>query len=213
MRPTVDFAPSPSVVAAVLARTAAVLGIALLALAGTASPASAYKLLGCKYAGSGNVHVVVGSNVPSALVTATSSARANWNAKISDIKFTSNTPPNTTVRRLTVGTANLASTSVIAFVSDDLAGNLCGSSKTWSGNAAYMFWNTNYNVGALGATGQRAAAAHEMGHALGLGHPNVIPGPGCNNVKSVMHTGFAFWSCGWGTEPWPDDVSGVHSIY
>ena len=72
---------------------------------------------------------------------------------------------------------------------------------------------TRHRVGAaLGltaATAMRMVATHELGHAYGLAHMSTS----CGGTKTVMVQGATKWACGWGTEPWADDISGVNAIY
>jgi hypothetical protein len=45
-------------------------------------------------------------------------------------------------------------------------------------------------------------------------HVAVPPAPAtCTQNKAVMRQGETKWTCGWTSEPWPDDISGVNAIY
>jgi hypothetical protein len=82
------------------------------------------------------------------------------------------------------------------------------SSGLWTGNSIITMGSTVRFQGDLGA--DRNTAVHELGHAIGLGHP---AGQNCNAPPGIMQsTDYSYFTCGLYTLT-QDEVAGANALY
>ncbi|GAB1644159.1 hypothetical protein KRMM14A1259_45820 [Krasilnikovia sp. MM14-A1259] len=165
------------------------------------APALAYTRIGCKFQGTNPALHYKKNAATASHWTATVEGAKRWNAVNAPGSFASTTG---STYNIFVTEQSFLDHSIFAQTT-----GTCTSGGTWQNNSTRFTWNTEGTVG-LNATQQRMIATHELGHSLGLNHMNTSS---CSGTKSVMAQGSIKWSCGWGTEPWPDDINGVNAIY
>lgn len=162
--------------------------------------AQAHSPVGCKFAGSNpTIRYKKGLMATAAFWTATTAGAGRWNA----VSVPGTFAPTTGTANIYVTEASFVDGSVYAQTSGSCSGG------TWTGGSTTFAWNTGGSR-PLNATQQRMVATHELGHSYGLDHMFTSS---CSGTKSVMVRGSLKWSCGWGTEPWADDINGVNAIY
>jgi predicted Zn-dependent protease len=183
---------------AVTTGVATLASMVMLFIWGTAiaEPASAYAHSGCR-AASSTISVYNGAAITE-YINATNQAIARWNAVAAKTTFTTTSSSSAA----TVNVTGLSSAeSYWAVTSGTCAGGVFTSQirLTWNSTTAHS----------LTATQKRMVGTHEFGHVQGLGHVTRT----CSQTKAVMVQGSNKWTCGWGTEPWADDINGVNALY
>ena len=180
-----------------------IIGALLAAVIGPAVPAEAYVKLGCKFGGiDPTIYYSFNPVLSSIRRTATTSGAARWNAV---------SVPGVFVAWSAGHTENVKVTewSAIDSYEAQTVGQCSGG--LWVGSTVTFTWNSPSPGGVSGnATAMCMIATDELGHAYGLNH---TPNTSCSVTKSVMTQGSVKWSCGWGTEPWADDINGVNAVY
>jgi hypothetical protein len=171
----------------------------ILAVTVPHSPAQAYALHGCKFAQGAPLYVQRGSNTGGWFWDRSREAFARWNSTNTPTSFgvTTDRPGNVVITEFTFADSTVTAQMVGA----------C-SGGVWSGHSVTIRWATGLHNRLTYAQG-RMVGTHEFGHALGLDHTY----PSCSGTKSVMVQGSNKWACGWGLEPWADDINGVHYLY
>lgn len=177
-----------------------VVGAMLLSMV---SPANAWVLNRCKYAGSDPTIHYKFYSVTSTYETAFQSGQAAWDATSSPGYFKEVTgwDPNLEVRD------EWSSSTKWAWVA---GGCPSGTYQTWNGNETYMTFNTR-TMASLSATEKKIVAIHEMGHSYGLAHSSL----GCGANRPVMRSDptWVLDNCGDANAPYPNDVAGVNAQY
>jgi hypothetical protein len=171
----------------------------IVAVVAPASPAQAYALLGCKFAQPAPLYVQRSSSARDWYWARSKEAFARWNSTNAPNSFgvTTDRPGN-----VVIGETTFPDPTVVAQTTGSCSGGV------WLGHAVNIRWKAGlhnevtYNQG-------RLIGSHEFGHALGLDHTF----PSCSGTKSVMVQGVNKWACGWGLEPWADDINGVNYLY
>ena len=200
--------------AAAAALAGAALAAAVLAVLTGGSPAQAYSLLGCRFAGS---KPVVQYN-PVDLGPYTQdleSAVADWNraARVPG-RFVREAPPAGRGRppaRLVIGrvTSVIDAWAWIGHPSSRPPRCMGGKVQRHPRNTAQIHLNDT-TISGLAPQERRLVLQHELGHALGLGHASAK----CRGRPAIMAQGPAKWRCRWpGTPPWRDDRDGVRHLY
>ena len=162
----------------------------------TQRTAQAYVLLPCHYApGTIDPLTYTYRGVGSAYVDAFETAAATWNA----------TAVPGHLEPVATGAASQLIVRDGRYVGNYWAMTLirCGPDQTYKGNRTRILFNTTTMDG-LAPAEKALVAAHEMGHAYGLGHVD----EGCH----VMRQGTYKFSCG-SSLPSSDDIAGVQAIY
>ncbi|CAN5168311.1 hypothetical protein BH11ACT2_BH11ACT2_04870 [soil metagenome] len=165
------------------------------------SSAQAYATNGCKFAGTApTIPIKYSTLVTSNTITAMNGAIGRWNATIPLTLLT------TTATGYKVLVTELSSTEDYWAVTQGSCAT--GGGKTWSGVVS-ITWNTPL-TGNPSTTGRRMIGTHELGHSMGLNH---VSATSCSSTHAVMGQGTWKFSCGWGTEPWTDDINGINAVY
>lgn len=132
----------------------------------------------------------------------TRQARNRWNWQYPDVTFTE----SSSAIDIKIYTAGYSS-NVWAFVGpfNDVCSDTSGG--FWINNDVTLNYNTN-TMKNLDNWKKSVVAAHEFGHAAGLGHPTTS---GCDADPSIMHQGSAKFTC----SPYPseNDVLKLNSFY
>ncbi|MFF5076427.1 matrixin family metalloprotease [Actinoplanes sp. NPDC000266] len=171
----------------------------IVAVVAPVSSAQAYVLWTCKFAQGAPLYVERAANTYGWYWDRSKEAFARWNSTNTPTSFgvTTDRPGN-----VVISSFAFADPTVYAETSGRCSGGV------WSGHTVNIRWSIGLYDELTYAQG-RLVGTHEFGHALGLDHTN----PSCTGTKSVMVQGPKKWTCGWGLEPWADDIAGVHYLY
>lgn len=167
----------------------------------SSTPADAYVLNGCKFAGTSPAISYRRYSLTSSIETAFVGGQAAWDASSAPGYFydTTSSTPNIPVYDAYYAGSWWAVAS---------GGCDPGGFKTWYNDRVTIKFDQG-DMASLAADEKEMVAIHELGHAYGLAHTNLTcssPGP------AVMRQGSAKFSCS-GSAPWSNDVDGVHYIY
>jgi predicted Zn-dependent protease len=180
-------------------RLAAAVAVATALFLGSAAAASAYTLEGGRWGGTptsgccANIHVQYASSMYSIDRAGWDNARAVWNGSAANVYLTNASGA------LTV---NDSYASTVAWDGITyLSSTSCGSSSCWTSANAYM---NNYYTRSDSTSTIQGIAAHELGHAMGIGHAS-----GCVLMTAATSTRN---SCGI-HGPTTDDVNGINRLY
>ncbi|MDR0491403.1 MAG: matrixin family metalloprotease [Oscillospiraceae bacterium] len=171
-----------------------IIGLAIILLLSVCTQASAYSLWGYKWASKTIIYKHV-SGTSSDSTTAFASGTIDFNSKT-----------NVTLAVSSVTTATLYLTDFNAtFVDWDGLTSITSSSGSYF-SMVYCYLNTYYTAG-YSTNMRRSVAAHELGHALGLGDLGTAFNALMNGYTPYR---FTYWGV---YTPQADDISGVNSIY
>lgn len=168
-----------------------------------AAPANAFALGNCRFGTSDPQMRYRTNGVRADLWVATQAGAGRWNSSAAPGAFsawTSGQPTNVWV-------------SEYSFLDKTIwaqtTGSCTASNPAWIGDVVYLKWASESTL-TLGAAALRKVATHELGHVYGIGDLGLGT---CAATPAVMVQGAAKWTCGWGLEPWADDVDGVTVRY
>lgn len=185
--------------------------VGALAAAVPATSASAYNLLGCKFAGSGNALKWQDVTRSSGYASAGASAVSAWNSTSTQFNMAKvSSGANIRVADGNYGATWMGASFVGITLDSHQANPITNSCSggTWD-TTIVTWWNTHY-TDSFTATKRKAIMVHELGHALGLAHTS---GSGCSVGIMDVNINTKYDECGGFSTPRQDDINGANALY